>query len=170
MQFLDVLMARPYRALGWIQAQQIIAEVGVDASAFASASHLCSWIGTCPGSQESAEHNESSRSPKGNRYARRLLNQAAQSAVKKKGCHFQMFFRRLLPKLGYKAAIWAVANNLARVLWKLLHDGLSYVERGSETNPAAAKRRAQKMVQALRKLGYSVTPPQQPPAPAGLEA
>jgi transposase len=146
-------------------AQQIIAEVGVDASAFASASHLCSWIGTCPGSHESAEQNQSSRSPKGNRYARRILTQAAQAAVRKKGCHFQIVFRRLLPRLGYKGAIWAVANALTRVLWKILHDGVSYQERGSETTPQAAKRRLQRMLKALRDLGYSVTPPANPPAP-----
>jgi transposase len=146
-------------------AQQIIAEVGADASAFPSASHLCSWIGTCPGAEESAEDNHSSRSPKGNRFARRVLNQAAQAAVRKKGCQFQLRFRRLLPKLGYKGAIWAVANSLARVLWKILHDGVNYVERGEETNSKAMKRRAQKMIKALRELGYSVTPPQNTATP-----
>src|SRR5712692_9253330 len=43
-------------------AQQIIAEVGADAEAFPSASQFSSWAGTCPGSEESAEHNQSSRS------------------------------------------------------------------------------------------------------------
>jgi transposase len=138
-------------------AQQIIAEVGVDADAFPSASQFSSWAGTCPGSEESAEQNQSSRSPKGNRFVRRVLTQAAQAAVKKKGCHFQSVFRRLLPRLGYKGAIWAVANRLGRLLWKVLHDGVHYVEQGQETNPKAKKRRAQKLLQALRKLGYQVS-------------
>ncbi len=30
-------------------AQQVIAEVGVQASTFPSAGHLASWVGTCPG-------------------------------------------------------------------------------------------------------------------------
>ena len=138
-------------------AQQIIAEVGVDADAFPSASQFSSWAGTCPGSEESAEQNQSSRSPKGNRFVRRVLTQAAQAAVKKKGCHFQSVFRRLLPRLGYKGAIWAVANRLSRLLWKVLHDGVHYIEQGQETNPKAKKRRAQKLLQALRKLGYQVS-------------
>jgi transposase len=146
-------------------AQQIIAEVGVDAEAFPSASHFCSWAGTCPGSEESAEQNHSSRSPKGNRFVRRILTQAAQAAVKKKGCHFQSVFRRLLPKLGYKGAIWAIAHRLGRLLWKILHDGISYIEQGTETNPKAKKRRAQKLAQALRKLGYNVTLTPIPPEP-----
>lgn len=138
-------------------AQQLIAEVGVDAETFPSASQFSSWVGTCPGSEESAEQNRSSRSPKGNRFVRRILTQAAQAAVKKKGCHFQSVFRRLLPRLGYKGAIWAIAHRLGRLLWKILHDGVSYMEQGTETNPKAKKRRAQKLVQALRKLGYTVS-------------
>jgi transposase len=137
-------------------AQQFIAEAGVDAKAFASAAAFASWVGTCPGSEESAEENHSSRSPKGNRSLRRLLTQAAQAAVKKKGCHFQSVFQRLMPRLGYKGAIWAVAHRLCRLAWKILHDGITYVEQGTETNPKAKKRRAQKLAQALRKLGYTV--------------
>lgn len=138
-------------------AQQLIAEVGVDAEAFASAAAFSSWTGTCPGSDVSAEENHSSRCPKGNRYVRRILSEAAHAAVKKKGSHFQNLFRRFLPALKYNGAIWAVAHRLARVVWKILHDGVSYIEQGQETNPRAKKRRAQKLAQALRKLGYSVT-------------
>jgi transposase len=138
-------------------AQQIIAEVGVDAATFPSAGQFCSWAGTCPGSEESAEQNHSSRSPKGNRFVRRILTQAAQAAVKKKGCHFQLVFRRLLPKLGYRGAIWAIAHRLGRLIWKILHDGVRYMEQGQETNPKAKKRRAQKLAKALRNLGYQVS-------------
>jgi hypothetical protein len=138
-------------------AQQLIAEIGVDASAFPSAGAFASWFGACPGSNESAEKNNSSRSPKGNRFVRRLLNQAAQEAVKKKGSHFQSLFRRLLARLQYNGAIWTVAHRLGRLVWKILHDGVRYIEQGQETNPKAKKRRASKMVQALGKLGYTVT-------------
>jgi hypothetical protein len=67
------------------------------------------------------------------------------------------FFRRFLPKLGYNGAIWAIAHRLARLVWKILHDAVHYVEQGTETTPRAKKRRAQKLAQALRKLGYAVT-------------
>jgi len=97
-------------------AQQTIAEVGAQARSFDSAAQFASWAGGCPGRQESAEHNHSSRSRKGNKFLRRILTQAAQAAVKKKGSHFQIVFRRWMPKLGYQAAIWAIAHKLARVL------------------------------------------------------
>ena len=87
---------------GVAAAPQIIAEMGVEAEAFATAAQLCSWAGVCPGWEESAEQDQNSRWPQGNRFVRRILNQAAHAAVKKKGCYFQLVFCRLLPKLGYK--------------------------------------------------------------------
>jgi hypothetical protein len=56
--------------------------------------------GDRPGKEESAEQNHSSCSAKGNKYLRRVRNQAAHAAVAKKGSHFQAVFRRLLPRLG----------------------------------------------------------------------
>jgi len=138
-------------------AQQIIAEIGVEADAFPSAGEFSSWVGVCCGSNISAEQNASSHSPKGNRFVRRILDQAAQAAVKKKGSHFQALFRRFVLKLGYPGAIWAVAHALAKVVWLVLHKGVRYIEQGTETNPKAKKRRVQKLAQALRKLGYTVT-------------
>ena len=121
--------------LGVDSAQQIIAEVGAQASTFPSAAELTSWVGTCPGKDESAEENHSSRSAKGNKYLRRLLNQAAHAAVKKNGSYFQAVFRRLLPRLGYQSAIWAVAHRLCRVVWKILHEGVRFIEQGREPDP-----------------------------------
>ena len=65
-------------------AQQLIAERGVDAKAFASAGQFASWSGLCPGTEESAEQNHSSRSAKENRFVRRILTQAAQAAVNRR--------------------------------------------------------------------------------------
>ena len=146
-------------------SQQMVAEVGVDAEAFPSAGEFASWVGVCPGSNVTAEENQSSHCPKGNRYVRRILSEAAHAAVKKQGSHFQNVFRRFLPKLGYNGAIWVVAHRLARLTWKILHDGVSYIEQGEETNPRAKKRRAQKLAQALRRLGYSVTLTEINPSP-----
>jgi transposase len=53
--------------LGVDSAQQIIAEVGANAATFPSAEKLSSWVGACPGEEESAGVNHSKSSPKGNR-------------------------------------------------------------------------------------------------------
>ncbi len=71
--------------LGVDSAQQIIAEVGSTAATFPSEKQLSSWVGACPGDDESAGVNYSHRSPKGNRHMRRILNQSANAAVKAKG-------------------------------------------------------------------------------------
>jgi transposase len=142
--------------LGVDSAQQIIAEVGVEASTFSSAAELTSWVGTCPGKDESAEENRNSHSAKGNKYLRRVLNQAAHAAVKKKGSHFQAVFRRLLPRLGYQATIWAIAHRLCRVVWKILHERVQFIEQGSEPNPRLRNKRARMLARELRRLGYDI--------------
>jgi transposase len=130
--------------------------VGVEAAAFPSPGQMASWGGICPGRQESAGVSHDSRSAKGNQYLRRVLTQAAQAAVKKNGSHLQAVFRRLLPRVGYQQAVWAIALRLCRLVWKILHDGVRYEERGVITSPRAQKRRVQKMVRSLRLLGYQV--------------
>jgi len=88
---------------------------------------------------------------------RRVLNQAAHAAAVKKGSHFQIVFRRRLPRLGYQSAIWSVGHRLCRVVWKILHEGVRFVEQGAEVGPREKKKRAQVLARALRKLGYEVT-------------
>jgi transposase len=137
-------------------ALQMIAEVGPKAATFRTAKKLSSWVGVCPGNEESAGESHSTRSPKGNHHMRRLLNQAAQSAVKVKGSIFELTFSRLLPRLGYQQAIWAIAHRLCRVLWVILHEGVRYEERGPTVSAKSKRTRAARMVRELKKLGYRV--------------
>jgi transposase len=148
--------------LGVESAHQIIAEVGAAARTFPSEKHLASWIGVCPGEQESAGVSASSRSPKGNRFMRRLLNQCAHAAVKVKGSIFEIVFRRLLPRLGFKQAIWAIAHRLSRLIWKILHQGVRYEERGPAVSQKSRSTRTAKMIKELKNLGYRVELTQDP--------
>jgi transposase len=142
--------------LGVDSAQQIIAEVGATAATFPSPKHLSSWVGACPGDDESAEVNYSHRSPKGNRQMRRVLNQAANAAVKTKGSIFELVYRRLVPRLGHAQAIGAIAHRLCRLIWKILRQGIRYEERGPAVTKHRMQRRAAKMIRELRSLGYHV--------------
>jgi transposase len=100
--------------LGVDSAQQVIAEVGATAATFPSEKHLSSWVGACPGDEESAEVNYSRRSPQGNRHMRRILNQAANAAVKYKGSIFEILYRRYVPRLGHNQTIGIIAHKLCR--------------------------------------------------------
>jgi len=102
-------------------AQQIIAEVGAKAATFPSAKNLSSWVGACPGEEESAGVNNSPRSPKGNRHMRRLLNQAANAAAKRKGSIFEIVYRRLVPRLGHNKTIGAIAHRICQLIWIILN-------------------------------------------------
>jgi len=144
--------------LGIDSAQQIVAEIGPRAAKFDSPGQLASWVGCCPGREESADVSKSDRSPKGNRQMRRILNQAANAAVKAKGSVFQDAYRRLAPRSGHAKAIWAVAHKLCRIVWKILHEAVSYQERGHSPDPKTVKRRIDKMIRHLRGLGYQVQP------------
>jgi transposase len=150
--------------LGADSAQQIIAEVGPQAATFPSAEQMASWIGCCPGREESAEVSKNNRSPKGNRFMRRILNQAANAAVKAKGSVFEILYRRLVGRIGHFKAIWAVAHRLCRITWKILHEGVTYEERGQRTNLRAIRQRTNRLLRDLRRLGYQVQLTPLPPA------
>jgi transposase len=153
--------------LGVDSAQQIIAELGPKATTFPSPQELASWVGVCPGREESAEVSKSDESPKGNRTMRRVLNQAANSARKTKGSIFQALYQRWVPRLGHNKTIWAIAHRLCRVVWIILHRGEQYIEFGSPRDPRSAAKRTARLIHKLRSLGYQVTPPTPTPRVAG---
>jgi transposase len=148
--------------LGVDSAQQIIAEVGAKAATFASAKNLVSWVGACPGEEETAGVNYSKRSPKGNRQMRRILNQAANAAVKSKGSIFEIVYRRFVPRLGHNKTIGAIAHRLCQLIWIILHKGVRYEERGPSVCEKAKRLRTSRMIRTLRSLGYRVEPAETP--------
>jgi len=148
--------------LGVDSAQQIIAEVGATAATFPSAKNLVSWMGACPGDDESAGVNHSKRSPKGNRQMRRILNQAANAAVKRKGSIFEILYRRLVPRLGHHKTIGAITHRLCQLVWILLHKGVRYEERGPAVCAKSKRVHTQRMIRILRNLGYRVEPSANP--------
>jgi len=152
--------------LGVDSAQQIIAEVGPTAATFPSEKCLSSWVGACPGDEESAGVNYSHRSPKGNRHMRRLLNQAANAAARTKGSIFEIVYRRAVPRLGHNQAIGVIAHRQCRLIWLILHQRVRYEERGPAVTKRSKQLRTWKMIRDLRRLGYRIESPNLQPSQA----
>jgi len=102
--------------------------------------------------------NRSRHSPKGNRQMRRILNQAANAAIKRKGSIFEIVYRRLVPRLGHNQTIGVVANRLCHLIWIILHKCVPYEERGPAVSKQSQQRRTATMIRKLRMLGYRVEP------------
>jgi len=147
-------------------AQELLAEIGPGAVAFPSAGQFASWVGVCPGSQESAGVCYSHRSAKGNRYLRRLLCQIAWAAIHTKDTFFAAWFARLLPRVEGKGAAWAVAHRIAKVIWLMLHEGVEYQEKGAATaNPRTLARKLRRLLREFERAG--IDPKSVLPQPVG---
>jgi transposase len=138
-------------------AQELIAEIGPKAAAFATAENFASWVGVCPGSQESAGVNYSHRSAKGNRYLRRVLCQIAWAAIHTKDTFFASLFARLKPRIEGKGAAWAVAHRIAKVIWLVLNREVDYQEKGSAPpNERTLLRKFRRLLKDFGNLGVDV--------------
>ena len=101
-------------------AQIIVAEVGADLAPFATADHLASWAGICPGNNESAGKRKSGKTRKGNLWLRRALIEAAHGAARTKEKYFAALYHRLAGRRGKKRALVAVAHSLVVTGYHLL--------------------------------------------------
>lgn len=138
-------------------AQELVAEIGPQAAAFPSAEQFASWVGVCPGSNESAGINYSHRSAKGNRFLRRLLCQVAWGAIHTKETFFAGLFARLKPRVEGKGAAWAVAHRVGKVIWLILHNGVEYEEKGPAcVNERTLRRKLRRLVQQFARQGIDV--------------
>ena len=158
--------------VNWTLAAVIIAELGVDMSVFQNVAQLTSWVGVCPGSNESAGTRTSSRIPKGNVYLKTALVEAAQSAAKAKGTYLRDKFYRLKARRGYKRAAVAVAHKILVAIYHMLSNQVVYNELGDVYLDTLNKHRiTHNLVHRLERLGYIVTleiPEQNLPEPQKL--
>jgi transposase len=114
-------------------------------------------VGVCPGSQESAGVNYSHRSPKGNRYLRRLLCQIAWAAIHTRETFFAGLFARLKPRIEGKGAAWAVAHRIAKVIWLVLNREVEYREKGAAPpNERTLLRKFKRLLKDFGHLGVDV--------------
>lgn len=139
-------------------AQQIVGEIGVNVGEhFPTAGHLCAWAGVAPGNHQSAGKSLSNRTRQGNRSLKRVLVEAAHSAVRVKDCYLSAQYRRLVGRRGKRRATVAVARSILTIAYHLIVRDEDYQELGGDYfDQRASMRTVQNLVTRLGALGYEV--------------
>jgi transposase len=141
-----------------LTADVIVAETGADMTRFPAASHLASWAGTTPGSNESAGKVKSSRTRPGNPYLQGALGAAAMACAQNPSTYLGAKYRRIATRRGPQKANVAVQHAMLTAIWHMGTTGSLYDDPGSDyftrLNPERARTRAIRQLQAM---GYHVT-------------
>ncbi len=138
-------------------AEVMLAEIGTDMSVFASARHLASWAGRCPGNDESAGKRRSGRTRKGSKWLGIAMQEAALAAVRSKNTYLAAQYQRLKPRIGHGRALGAVKHSMLIAYWHMFSTGETYRDLGGDyfqrRDPARATKR---LVRKLEALGHIV--------------
>ena len=135
----------------------LLGEIGQDMTRFASARHLASWAGVCPGNNQSGGRRMSGKSHRGNRWVKGVLTEMAWAATRTKNTYANALYRRLMIHKGKKRALVAVAHHLLEAVWHMLTLGAPYRELGSDYFDRLDRDRLKRnLVRRLQKLGYTV--------------
>jgi transposase len=139
-------------------AEVVISEIGADMSRFASASHLVSWAGMCPGNNESAGKHFSGRTRKGSKWLRVALVESASAASRMKGTYLAAQYARVKGRHGHKKAIVAVAHSILVIIYYLLERDQPYNELGGDYFIERQQKEAyeRRLVKQLERMGYAV--------------
>ena len=136
-----------------IGAAMLLVEIGSDMDAFGSADRLASWVGICPGNNESAGKRKSGRVRKGNLYVRRLLCEFAHAASRTQSV-FKSKFQSLLVRRGYKRAIIAIGHKILRTIFFMLKRREHYRDSATDYEALSVQRNAPRWIKALTKFGF----------------
>lgn len=134
-------------------AAMLLVEIGTNMDAFGSADRLASWIGICPGNNESAGKRKSGRARKGNLYVRRLLCEFAHAASRTQSV-FKSKFQSLVVRRGYKRAIIAIGHKILRTIFFMLKRREHYRDSATDYEALSVQRNAPRWIKALTKFGF----------------
>ena len=136
-----------------IGAAMLLVEIGADMDAFGSADRLASWVGICPGNNESAGKRKSGRVRKGNLYVRRLLCEFAHAASRTTSV-FKSKFQALIVRRGHKRSIVALAHKILRTIFFMLKRREHYRDSTTDYEALSVQRNAPRWIKALTKFGF----------------
>jgi transposase len=152
----DLLMTIP--GVKQRAAEVLIAEIGVDMSAFPTPKHLASWAKVCPGNDESAGKRRPGKTGKGNKWLRSTLTESANAATRTKNTYLAAQYQRLRGRRGHSKAVTAVGHSILTAAWHMLQTGELYNDLGGDyfTN-RDPDRITRRLLRQLEALGHNVT-------------
>ena len=107
--------------IGRTNAEELIAEIGLDMSVFPTSAHLVSWAKYCPQPKQSAGHDKQRSTGKGNPYLAGALGEIGIGASRT-NTFLGERYRRIARRRGKKRALVAVGNSVLTITWHLLAD------------------------------------------------
>ena len=134
-------------------AAMLLVEMGPDMTSFGNAQRLASWVGICPGNNESAGKRKSGKTRKGNAWVRRLLCEFAQAAARSR-CALKDKFAALSIRKGHKKSIVALAHKMLRIIYAMLSAATPYQDRTVDYEALTVQRNAPRWIKMLAKHGY----------------
>lgn len=108
---------------------ELIAETGTDLTRWKTEKHFTSWLCLCPSKHQSGKSNKR-RKKKGSTKAGQIFRNAAYSITNSKYSALSAFHNRLKAKKGSLVAIKATARKLAVLYYRIMTEGIEYVEQG----------------------------------------
>lgn len=103
-------------------AAMLLVEIGADMGSFGSAERLASWVGICPGDNESAGKRKNGSFRRVNAWTRGLLCEFAQTAARTR-CALKAKFESLAVGKGHKKSSVALAHKMLRTIHSMLSSG-----------------------------------------------
>lgn len=138
-------------------AAMLLVEISADMDNFGSAERLASWVGICPGNNESAGKRKSGKIRKGNAWVRRLLCEFAQAASRSR-CALKDKFAALSLRKGHKKSIVALAHKMLRIIFAVIKNKTPYHDRSVDYEALSVQRNAPRWIKMLIKHGYMPKP------------
>jgi transposase len=149
-------------AIAPLTALNIVAEIGTDMRRWPTVKHFSSWLNLSPGTKITGGKRLSGRRRRAtNRVANHL--RLAAVTVGRTNTAIGAFYRRMAARLGKAKAVVATAHKLARVIYRLLADGVNFQDAGADAYEQRYKTRVElNLKRKAAAFGYQLVPLEKP--------